>query len=122
MTVIEVVCAPGARDQRVEAEEQADAEDGWRVVDGIAEANGSDGRGAEFADHDDVDDGHGHPANLRECNRDGESEQSSHLSGEVYLAAAGTVGAFIENLGVGRLHSNPKNGTDFRFYPLRIDS
>ena len=43
VAVVEAASAPGLRDEGVETEEQADAEEGRRVVDGVAEADGADG-------------------------------------------------------------------------------
>ena len=79
MAVVEAAGAPGLRDEGVKAEEKADAEEGGRVVDGVAEADGADGVGSETADHDEVDDGHGHPAELGEDDGNGEGEESAEF-------------------------------------------
>jgi hypothetical protein len=49
-------------DQRVEAEEQSDAEQGRRVVDRIAKRDRTYCRWTEFANHNSVDDALSHPS------------------------------------------------------------
>src|SRR5580698_9715119 len=82
MAVVKAARAPGLRDEGVEAEQEADAEEGRRIVDSVAEADGADGVGPEAADHYEVDDGHGHPAQFGEDDGDGESQQSSEFFAE----------------------------------------
>jgi len=72
----EVICAEGLGDEGVEAGHESDAEDGEGIKGGGTEAGGADGGGGmgELADHDVVDDGHDHPAELGAGERDGDAE------------------------------------------------
>jgi len=98
VAVVEAAGAPGLRDEGVEAEEKADAEEGGRVVDGVAESDGADGVRSETADHDEVDDGHGHPAELGEDDGNGEGEESA----EFFTDARGVLVLLEELDGGGR--------------------
>ena len=79
MALVVIVAAVGLGDQRVEAEEQADAEERRRVVDGVAEGDRADGGGAQRADHDGVDDALGHPAELAQDDRNRENNERAEF-------------------------------------------
>jgi hypothetical protein len=79
MAVVVVLAAVGLGDQGIEAEQQADAEERWRVEDGVADGDGSDGRWTEAADHDGVDDALGHPAEFAEHDGDGQLRQGGQF-------------------------------------------
>ena len=61
-------------------EDAGDAE-GEGVVEDLAEGGGGDGDGGigHVADHDGVDDAHGHPAEFGEDEREGEGEHGPDL-------------------------------------------
>jgi hypothetical protein len=69
-----IAAAVGLRDERIEAEKQAEAEHGWGVVDGVTEGNSTDGGGTEAAYHNGVDDGLEHPTDFTQD--DGKSEHN----------------------------------------------
>jgi len=75
VALIEIATAPCLRNEGVETEQQSNAEERWPVIDGVAEAHGSNGDGTELADHDEIDDAHGHPAELGQHDGAGELEQ-----------------------------------------------
>jgi hypothetical protein len=64
MTDMEIAPSPGLRDDRVQPEQDADAEERRSVVRGAGYADRADSFRAETADHDGVDDAHGDPADL----------------------------------------------------------
>ncbi len=74
--VVELARAVGLRDVGVEAEQDAADAEGEGVVDDLGECGGGDGDGrvGQVADHDGVDDGHEHPAEFGEDERQGERE------------------------------------------------
>jgi hypothetical protein len=74
MAIVEIAAAEGLGHQGIEPQQQADAEERGGVEDGAADAYGADGRRAQAPHHDGVHDGHGHPAQLGEHDRDGEQQ------------------------------------------------
>ncbi len=73
------------RDQGIETEEQAESEDGDDGENVGAESDSADSHGAvrEMADHHGVHDGHEHPAELGENERDGEVDGWAKLFAEM---------------------------------------
>jgi len=102
MALVEVAASIGLRDERVETEEDAYAEERGRVIDGVAHADGADGFGAETAHHDGVHDRHGHPSKLRENDWDGEREQRTQFALPLYLFSVDGHPASVANAGVDR--------------------
>jgi hypothetical protein len=82
--LVEFACSVGLGEEGVEAEEDAAEAEGDGVVEDLAEGGGGDGESGvrHVADHDSVDDAHGHPADLRENEREGEGEDRSDLSAD----------------------------------------
>ncbi len=79
---VALVVATGAivlGNQGVEAQQEADAEDGHGEVEGASQADGTDGLGAEAADEEGVDDAHGHPAQLGQDDGAGQREHGLQL-------------------------------------------
>src|SRR5579883_3341861 len=79
VTLVEIAAAVCLRDDRIETEQDADAEKCGCVVDSVAHSDGADGFSAEAAHHDRVHDGHGDPSHFRKHNRNGQREQLAKL-------------------------------------------
>src|SRR5215469_3245773 len=79
MAGLVVAAAVGVGDERVEAEDEADAEERWRVVNGVAHGDSADCGGAEPADHDGIDYALKHPAEFAEHNGDGERDHGTQF-------------------------------------------
>ena len=79
MTDLEVAASPGLRDDRVQTEQDADAEERRSIVRGAGDADCADSLWTEPADHDGVDDAHGDPAELRQDDRNGQRKQRAQL-------------------------------------------
>ena len=77
MAIVIVTAAEGLGDERVEAEQEANAEEGGGIENGVADADGADGGRAETAHHDGVHDRHGDPAEFRE--HDGDRQQQERF-------------------------------------------
>ena len=77
--LVEAAGAIGLGDQGVQAQQQADAEDGHGEVEGAPQADRADGLGAEAADEEGVDDAHGHPAQLGQDHGPGQPEHGPQL-------------------------------------------
>ena len=79
MAVFALAGAEGLRDEGVETDKQAAAEEAEDVDEDAAEADGGDGYRAvgKTADHHGVDDGHGHPAEFGEDEREGQAQSGA---------------------------------------------
>ncbi len=115
MAVVEAAGAPGLRDEGIEAEEQADAEQRRRIVNGVAESDGADGVRTEAADHDEIDDGHGHPAEFGKDDGNGEGEEGAEFFAEVRR-----VPMLLEDLEFGRRRVRIMNRGDLEFGVLNL--
>jgi len=67
------------RDERLEAEQEAHPEDRHGLEQDAADADGTNGRGAERPDDDGVHDRHGDPADLGEHHRPGQGHHPSQF-------------------------------------------
>ena len=85
MAVFALAGTEGLRDERIEAEENAESEEGDRREDIGTQRDGPDGDGAvrQVAHHDGVHDGHSHPAKLGEYERDGETNRWAKFVAEM---------------------------------------
>src|SRR5579883_1606835 len=72
----------GMRDESVETRHEAEPEDRKRVKQRAADAGGADGERAvrQAADHDGVDDAHGHPAEFSESERQGDPQHGADIA------------------------------------------
>src|SRR5258706_5257529 len=86
MAIFALACAEGLRDQRVQANQETATEEGYYVEDAGADADGADGVGAvwQVADHDGIDDAHGHPANFGEDEREREAQGRAHFGAKCF--------------------------------------
>jgi len=71
---VEAACPVGLGEVGIQAEENTCNAKGDGVVEDLTESRGGDGEGrvGHVADHDGVDDTHGHPAEFGEDEREGE--------------------------------------------------
>jgi len=69
MAIVMILAPISLRDQRVQPQQQAEAEERRREVDGIAQSDGPDGRRPQLAHHDGVHNALGHPAQLAQHHR-----------------------------------------------------
>ena len=81
MSIFEIARAVGVRDERVETEHQAGAEDGDDVIEDTAQTDGADGDCAIrlAADHHRVDDSHRHPAEFGQNDGRGQADHGTEL-------------------------------------------
>ena len=79
--VVQIFAAVGLRDESIESEKQAAAEDRDAVVKALAQAGGADGDGAvgQPPHHDGVHDTHAHPADLGDDQRQGKAQRKRKI-------------------------------------------
>ena len=83
MAIFALACSKGLRHKRVQTDEKSTAEESQHMNENASQADGSDGRGAvgKPANHHGVDDGHAHPAEF------GENERNRELQGGAEFGA-----------------------------------
>ncbi len=81
------------RDERIDAHRAAHRDDRERVVDAATDARAADGRGAEPADHDVVDDGHELDADESPDDGQGKPNQRAQLLGKAPRHEARSIAA-----------------------------
>src|ERR1700687_1441451 len=84
--------AEGLGDESVQADQQPAAEKSHDIENAGADADRTDGAGAigQMADHDGVDDAHGHPADLREDQRQRKVQRRAHFGAKCFQAEHGS--------------------------------
>ena len=88
MTIGEITSAERLRNHRVQAEQQADAEDRHGQVQRVSQADGPKRFRPETPDHHRVDDPHCHPAEFGENDRPGQSQGRPQFGQNVARAEA----------------------------------
>jgi glutathione peroxidase len=116
MAFVVILAAVGLRDQRVEAEQKAHAEERWCVVDGVADGDRADSRRAKLAHHDGVDHALRHPAQLAED--DGNCERDH---GAQFASPVGVRGRHFSNLQGAIRDTRNDNPVTIRRGPVRYD-
>ena len=88
VAIFAFACAEGLGDERVQANQQPATEKGYDVENAGADADGADRIGAvwQVADHDGVNDAHGHPADLGEDEREREVQGRAHFGAKCLQA------------------------------------
>ena len=79
MAAVIILAAIALRYQGIEAEQQSDPEKRWRIEDRVAQSDGANRRGTEFANHDGVDHALGHPAEFAQHNRNRQRHQRAQF-------------------------------------------
>jgi hypothetical protein len=79
VALVEPPGAVGLRHERVEAEQDPQAEDRQGHEETAADADGADGFRTEAADHERVDHAHEHPAEFGEHDRRGKAQHRAEL-------------------------------------------
>src|SRR5579885_2445530 len=93
VTVFALACSESLGDQGIETDQKSAAEEGNDVEEVGTDADGADGAGAlrKMADHDGIDDAHGHPADLGKDEREGEAHSWAQLAAKCSEADLGSV-------------------------------
>ena len=81
MAVFATACAEGLSDQSVQTDEESSAEEGKHMHEDASQADRGDGHGAirQAADHHRVNNGHAHPAQFGEHQRNGQPQSGPDL-------------------------------------------
>ena len=89
MAVLALTGAKRLRDERVQPNQQSCSKHGEDVDQNSTKAHGSDGHRAvrKAAHHHGVYDGHAHPADFGEDERQGQSQRRSKLGAECFVAS-----------------------------------
>src|SRR5579883_1326759 len=92
MTIFALAGAEGLGNQGIESNEESAAEEGEHVEQIGADGDGANGAGAlrKMADHDGIDDAHGHPADLGKDEREGEAHSWAQLAAKCSEADHGS--------------------------------